>query len=252
MEVIFADETVNGESRENNNLTQMDINAVITGDLVKSRRIHEGDIDTVINSLKDTFNDINEHLLGGKGKFEIFRGDSFQGLMPQPELALLVSIIIRAKLRTFEPYFRFAGKRNAGKPILYVYSDARISVGIGKVSYNGKTIAESQGEAFEKSGHALDKMKNGDERLTVVTPWEQVNKELDVECKLADVIISRWTSPTAEALYHYFLFEKTQQELANQLKISQPAARKRLVVYGNVNSINAFINRYKELINNPG
>jgi hypothetical protein len=38
----------------------MDINAVITGDLVKSRRIHEGDIETVINFLKSTFKDINE------------------------------------------------------------------------------------------------------------------------------------------------------------------------------------------------
>jgi len=229
----------------------MDINAVITGDLVKSRRIHEGDMDTVINSLKSTFGDINKYLLGNNGKFEIFRGDSFQGLVPQPELALLVSIIIRAKLRTFEPSFSSAGKRNPKKPILHAYSDARISVGIGKISYNGKTIAESQGEAFERSGHALDRMKTGNERLAVITPWEQVNKELEVECQLADVIISRWTSTTADAMYHYLLFEKTQQELATQFKITQPAARKRLVVYGNVNSINAFINRYKELINNP-
>jgi hypothetical protein len=229
----------------------MDINAVITGDLVKSRRIHEGDIDTVINSLKGTFTEINARLLGGNGKFEIFRGDSFQGLFPQPELALLVSIIIRAKLRTFEPSFSIAGKHSKEKPIHYAYSDARISIGIGEVNYNGKAIAESQGKAFERSGHALDKMKGEDERLTIVTPWEQVNKELDVECKLADVIISRWTSTTADAMFYHFLYEKTQQELANQFKITQPAARKRLVVYGNVNSINAFVNRYKELINNP-
>lgn len=226
----------------------MEINAVITGDLVKSRRIHEGDIDAVIKSLKNTLNDINEYLLGGKGKFEIFRGDSFQGLIPHPKHALLVSIIIRAKLRTFEPSFNFARKRKAEKPILHAFTDARISIGIGKTSYNGKTITESQGEAFEKSGYALDKMKKENERLTIVTPWEDINKELEVECKLADVIISRWTSSTAEALYHHFLFEKTQQELAKKLKVSQPAMHKRLMVYGNVNSIRCFINRYQELI----
>ena len=38
----------------------MDINAVITGDLVKSGRIKDGDIETVINSLKVTFNEINK------------------------------------------------------------------------------------------------------------------------------------------------------------------------------------------------
>ena len=228
----------------------MDINAVITGDLVKSRRIHEGDIDTVISSLKDTFNDINNHLLSNKGKFEIFRGDSFQALLPQPELALLASIIIRAKLRTFEPSFRFAGKRKTEKPIQYAYSDARISIGVGKVGNKSNSISESHGEAFEKSGHAFDKMEKENERLTIVTPWEMVNKELEVECSLADAIINRWTSSTAEALYHHFLFDKNQIELAKQFDISQPAAHKRLVVYGNANSINSFINRYKELITN--
>lgn len=226
----------------------MDINAVITGDLVKSRRIHEGDIETVINSLKSTFTDINKYLLKNQGKFEIFRGDSFQGLLPQPELAMLVSIIIRSKLRTFEPSFSLAGKRTSEKPLLHAYSDARISIGIGEVSYNGKTVAESQGDAFERSGHALDKMKNGHARLAVVTPWELVNKELEIECQLADVIISRWTSTTAEAMYHHFLYDKTQQELADQFNITQPAARKRLVVYGNVESILAFINRYHDII----
>jgi len=34
----------------------------------------------------------------------------------------------------------------------------------------------------------------------MVTPWEMVNKELEVECSLADAIINRWTSRTAEAL----------------------------------------------------
>ncbi len=140
------------------------------------------------------------------------------------------------------------GKHDKEKPILYAYSDARISIGIGEVSYNGKTVAESQGNAFERSGHDLDKMKTGHARLAIVTPWELVNKELEIECQLADVIISRWTSTTAEAIYHHFLYDKTQQELADQFNITQPAARKRLVVYGNVESIHAFINRYNDII----
>lgn len=47
--------------------------AVITGDLVKSRKIINTDIAPVINSLKETFNNINHQLLDGKASFEIYR-----------------------------------------------------------------------------------------------------------------------------------------------------------------------------------
>ncbi|MGE5409759.1 MAG: hypothetical protein ACM3MI_02275, partial [Clostridiales bacterium] len=73
--------------------------AVITGDIVKSRKIAPKDIDSVISSLKEVFGLINDKLLNKEGAFEIFRGDSFQGIVPYPEKALLVSLIIRAHLR---------------------------------------------------------------------------------------------------------------------------------------------------------
>ena len=43
--------------------------AVITGDLVKSRKIRNEDVEFVIASLKDCFLEINRLLLNGKGKF---------------------------------------------------------------------------------------------------------------------------------------------------------------------------------------
>ncbi len=226
----------------------MGINAVITGDLVKSRKIINDDIAPVIKSLKETFSEIKHELLNGKGTFEIFRGDSFQGQIPRPELALLVSIIIRARLRSYEPLFVSIGSRKQDKPILHSYSDARIAIGIGSVSYNAKRIAESQGEAFEKSGHAFDEMQKENERLAIATPWENINNELEVECKLADAIISRWTASTAEAMYHHLLYGSNQKELAAQLKISQPGVYKRLTVYGNAGTLQVLLNRYAELI----
>jgi hypothetical protein len=226
----------------------MGINAVITGDLVKSRRIKEADIAPVIKSLKDTFKEIKQQLLKGNGTFEIFRGDSFQGVIPMPELALLISIIIRARLRTYEPSFSIAGNSKKDRPILYSYSDARIAIGIGSISHKANRIAESQGEAFEKSGHAFDAMQKNNERIAIVTPWENTNSELEVECKLADAIISRWTASTAEAMYHHLLYSKNQKELASLFDITQPGVHKRLTVYGNVNSIHALMNRYQDLI----
>lgn len=221
--------------------------AVLTGDLVKSSLIKEGEIGFVISSLKNTFNDINRKVLSNKATFQIFRGDSFQAILPKPELALITAIMIRAHLRTFESKYKIEGKKS-NKPIHYVYTDARIAIGIGKVSYIGDTVSESQGEAFQKSGYLLDKLKKGNERLGIDTPWDNINKEFYVASKLSDAVISRWTANTAEAVFIHLLDKKNQSELANTLHISQPAIHKRLVTYGNIASIHSFMERYSELI----
>lgn len=222
--------------------------AVITGDIVKSRKIAPEDIDGVINSLKGVFRLINDRLLNNKGAFEIFRGDSFQGIIPYTEKALLVSLIIRAHLRSFIPSERKSASTRLDKPIQNAYSDSRVSLGIGNISYRAEKVIESQGEAFEKSGHLFDRLKKDDERLGIATPWPDIDREFEVECKLADAVIDRWTPNTAEAVFHYLLYNKNQNELAAVFKISQPALRKRLIVVGNINSINSFISRYEQLI----
>ncbi|MDP1621540.1 MAG: hypothetical protein Q8M08_04285 [Bacteroidales bacterium] len=226
----------------------MDINAVITGDLVKSRKIIETDIAPVIESLKETFNMINEIILDQKGSFDIYRGDSFQAIIPKPELALLAAIIIRARLRTYVPSSSVSGKHKNIKPIIHSYTDARVAIGVGAISYNSARITESQGEAFVKSGHAYDTIIKNNECLAINTPWDNINQEFDVACKLTDAIIKKWTASTAEAMYHHLLFGKNQQELATQFEISQPGVHKRLILYGNLTGIQAFIKRYQKLM----
>lgn len=221
--------------------------AVLTGDLVKSRYIKDGDIETVITSLKETFIELNKKLFSNKASFQIYRGDSFQAIIPKPELALIAAIIIRSHLRAFESRYKINGKKS-NKPINYVYTDARIAIGIGSVSYIGDSVSESNGEAFQKSGYLLDRLKKENQRLGIDTPWENINKELVVESKLADAVISRWTANTAKAIFIHLLDKKNQSELAIILNISQPASHKRLVTYGNIGSIQAFMERYIDLI----
>ncbi len=236
---------VYGDNKDDNSMDKV---AVLTGDIVKSRTIKGEEIEKVINSLKETFHKLNKNILFDKASFQIFRGDSFQAIIPDPELALKAAIIIRAHLRTFESSYSFAGGKKLNKPINYAYTDARIAIGIGKVTYLGNKVSESQGEAFQKSGYLLDKIKKKNERLGIETPWENINKEFYVESKLADAVISRWTANTAMAVFIHLLEKKNQSELARILKITQPATHKRLVTYGNIGSINAFIERYVEII----
>ena len=74
------------------------IYAVITGDVVGSSQVEGSEKNRLISSLKDAFNCISkwdDSNNDGLPKFDIFRGDSFQGVLPNIETALKASIFIR-------------------------------------------------------------------------------------------------------------------------------------------------------------
>ncbi len=212
--------------------------AVITGDIVKSENIKGSDRQMLIVELKKAFEEINSQFLHEKKlPFEIYRGDSFQALIKQPQEALEISLMLRAKIRSLTPLQR------ENKTLW----DTRLAIGIGSIDFFANRIIESDGEAFKFSGRILEKMKK-EERLKIHTPWNEVNEELKVACLFADTIINRWSVNQSEVIYRYLLKRETQQELARQFNISQPALRKRLVVSGNIESMDTFIIRYRNLI----
>lgn len=216
--------------------------AVITGDLVKSRTLNDKDRDYVLNNLKDAFNEISRGVLSiDASPFEVFRGDSFQARIDNPEQSLLVVILIRAKLRSL---IRFRDMKQRSN---YETWDARISIGLGSISYISQKTIESDGEAFRNSGIILDQLKDNDERMGIKTPWKDVNDELVVSFSFADSIISKWSPSQAEAVYQYFLHRETQNIIAKELKISQPALLKRLKRASSV-SLDLFIKRFNNLI----
>lgn len=217
----------------------MKIYAVLTGDIIKSSKIKEEQREYLLETLKETFHEINAQLLKETTPpFEFYRGDSFQMVLKQPQKALLISLIIRARLRSITEQQR-KGQKN--------YADARISIGIGGIAYKAKKLAESDGEAFQRSGRGLDAMKSKNS-LGIQTTWPEVNEELAVACALSETIINRWTVSQAEVIYPYLLENKTQKELAKQFNISQVAVSKRLAEAGNIDAIKLFIQRYEKLI----
>ncbi len=170
--------------------------------------------------------------------FELYRGDSFQGIVLQPEETLRYSLLIRTNLKKKDT----PGGR-----------DARIAIGIGKVDFIAASISESDGEAFRNSGPVLDTLKEESIGLKIKTPWDQVNREFDVSLILADAIIKRWTEAQVEVISETLL-GKTQLEIANQLGISQSAVNQRLMA-ASWNAISELIIRFntiiKEIIKQP-
>ncbi|MEN2282126.1 SatD family protein [Algoriphagus sp. SE2] len=213
-------------------MIRRDIHAVITGDLVNSTAITK-DYHDVLYRIAD---DIQAYQLKDF-KFDIYRGDSFQALVSDPNKALLISIIMRSGLRRY----------SNGTSIADAW-DARVSVGIGEISSdpNGK-LGQLIGEAFVRSGRGLETMKKEGLRLKITTGEEQIDREFESTCPLADHIISRWTTSQAEAIYLSLLKGITQTEIGEELNQTQRVISKRLES-GNLESLSNFFNRFKEII----
>ena len=146
---------------------------------------------------------------------EIFRGDSFQLLFDDVAEALKRSIQIRCWLKSYQD--------GTGKDSL----DARLSIGVGEVAYFGKSVLDSDGEAFHLSGRAFDEMKATQNYFQVSTNHPKLNEHLNIILNLANIIISQWTKNQAEVIF-LLLEGKTQQEMADELKIAQSAVNNRI------------------------
>jgi len=148
-----------------------------------------------------------------KEQAKIFRGDSFQLMFKDVQQALKRIIQIRCWLKMHS---------ERGKRML----DAKMSIGIGQVSYVGKSVLDSDGEAFHLSGRTFDVMGEG-EAWRIVTREELRNEEFNVIMGLANVLVSDWTINQAEVIY-WVLEDKTQQQMATQLNIAQSAVNNRI------------------------
>lgn len=144
---------------------------------------------------------------------QIFRGDSFQIVFDDASEALRRSIQIRCWFKKFD----FDEK---------AMLDARMSIGVGQISYHGTTVLDSDGEAFHISGRVFDKLEE-DELIKIVTPDKVLNEQLNIICRLMDVIMSGWTRSQAEVVF-LVLENKTQKQMAEELQVVQSAVNNRL------------------------
>jgi hypothetical protein len=116
------------------------IKGVITGDIVDSTLVPIEFRHIVIDIMNNVVVDFKPLV---KVDYEIYRGDSFQVVVDDITHALEVAIAIRSALRSITI---------EGQDTL----DARLSVGIGEISFLSDSILTSDGEAFRYSGREFD------------------------------------------------------------------------------------------------
>lgn len=205
------------------------IKAVITGDIVHSTDIpstHKAHLLLALEEVKQDFQAICNL------NFEIFRGDSFQFIVERPEWALCLAIAIRTKLKSQTPEGENAW-------------DARISLGLGDVSYVGDNIVTSDGEAFHNSGRKFDSL--GKTRLGFLSPWPEMNAEMDLTTAFVDDIVSNLTIKQAAVVYLQIVSPTTQKELAVRLGTT-PQNINYFWTKARGSLIEAYLVRYKTLL----
>ena len=106
-------------------------------------------------------------------------------------------------------------------------------------------VGEGEGEAFRNSGLELDKMK-GERHITVKTPWDEINEELQTGCALLDALINRWTKEQAEAIIYHIQGYK-QEDIAKKLNTSQSAVSQRQGI-GGAWAVHLFFERFKLIV----
>jgi hypothetical protein len=214
--------------------------AVITGDVTGFSIIPARKRSSLLNHLKVMFETVHKTWPGiVRAPFEVYRGDSFQGVLLEPALALRVVIFIRAGLRS-----GFIMDRKS------VRCDARMAIGVGTIDYlPSDRGAEGDGEAFRRSGRLLDRMK-GEHRLLIDGPFTEIIDELNTEFGLLDVLIAKWSAGQAGAVMHVML-GRSQRDVAKALRISPSAVTQRLKGAG-VSSVERLLARYQHVMQSEG
>ncbi|MBO4333986.1 MAG: hypothetical protein J5875_12605 [Paludibacteraceae bacterium] len=210
----------------------MIITAILTGDIVGSSKIEHRFRPKLNETLYKVVDDFK--VLSSDVRIEMYRGDGFQVEVKNPEQAIKLAILLRAGLRAATP---LSGSKQPW--------DARVSVGLGGVSYMTDSLITSDGEAFVNSGHGLDCI--GKKKISIKTPWSEVDENISLLTEFVDDIISNWTIQQSIVIYKKILTNKSQREIAEERK-QKPANISSILRKSKELLISKYINRYESLI----
>lgn len=192
--------------------------AVLTGDLVSSTRMSPEELDLARRTVSEAVDDIRTWGSAVTAP-DVFRGDSWQLAIADARLFLRSAVRIRAGLKALKPQ-----------------RDTRIGIGLGDFErLSPDSVSQSTGEAFVRSGEALDRLGRRDEidlymsdRLRETTAW------LPVVMGYSNFVVGRWKSGQAKVALTVLSRDgdRPQSDIASSLEMTQQAVSKSLIAAG--------------------
>jgi len=180
------------------------MDAIITGDIVNSSKVSAAVWLAALN---------NELATMGQtpGDWQIYRGDSFQLLVPHAEEALFLAIRLKAVLKTIRQL------------------DLRMAIGMGAIEFRSPQITASNGSAFLFSGEKFDLLKQEDIRLAVKSGHKEFDDDINLLLRLALRTMDNWTVNEAEIVHLKMLRpDLSQTELGKIINLKQNTISDRL------------------------
>lgn len=214
--------------------------AVLTADLVDSTLYEEEVLREVLNTLRAEFESIAASHGAERVRLHIYRGDSFQGVVKNPEEALQIALQLKTAVNRI--HLKKTKKNRAYSKI----ADFKLAIGIGTQELEREEIAESNGQAFQFSGRTLDAMKSENRKTGLKTSLENINEEFQTSFLLMDTITDKWSTASAEVVY-YLLRGLKERAIAVEIDISQSAVNQRKKAAG-WEAIASLLDRYRAVI----
>lgn len=171
-------------------MTNMEICAIITGDIVDSRS----------KDIKEWLPILDSALRHYSENFDIFRGDSFQAEV-QLDQSIEALFYIKSRIKSLGDI------------------DVRMGLGIGGISYIDSHIKKSSGEAFIYSGEAFESLNK--DLILVKSKWPGWDESTNLILSLAMEIANKWTTNMAETVA-----ETLRSPDANQLELAKRLNKK--------------------------
>lgn len=185
--------------------------AVITGDVIGSSQLSPAARKKLQQQLQGFFTQARKQWPGIKA--EQYRGDSLQVVLTQHrDQALRIALLLQSHLAREKFHIR-------------------IAIGIGTISFTGKTVITSDGTAFQASGTWLDELKKKGEVISIAGHPAAFTDEWQVHSAALNYLVQHWSVQQAEAIYLQ-LQNMTQATIARRLRIKQPSVYQRLQLAG--------------------
>ncbi len=179
--------------------------ALLTGDVVNSRQAGSPEV------WKPALEEALAQWGRSPSDWDLYRGDSFQVRILEPESALMAALRLKAVLRQIKPL------------------DVRIAIGLGEELYRADRVSTSSGTAYERSGAAFDRLKKEKRRILFQSGQLGLNADADILLLLLSALTDEWSPASAQVMAQVLQEpELPQAALAERLAIAQSSVSERL------------------------
>jgi hypothetical protein len=195
--------------------------AVVTGDIKNFTILNDEEREHLVIGTEELL----KIMVADEKDAKMFRGDSYQFITDDVEHVL-------RKCLTLICWFKMNSNKDAlqekGVIRFNTRLGTRLSIGIGEIAYRGKTVLDSDGQAFHLSGRVFDDMEKND--VIRLTTFDEERKDMyEIILTYINLLVQQWTISQAETIYYLLtLSDGTQEKIGKKLKMTQPAVAKNL------------------------